>query len=657
MLGCILLFFLWVINAEEPELSGTTFIGVVVDKEIYDTNDRLAIKINHKNYHMYVTSGSLEMGDEVMIKGELSRYENRTVPEGFDRYMHYRSNRIMGKITLDHYEKIGQRFTLYTFRDKIYTFYREQNISHYAMNLLFGEDLAEETKTIYQQLGLTYLLSISGLHLFVLITLFRKILFYFSVSDRAQSIIVLCCYVILCYLHRFELGILRLTIMHSLLMLNDHYAWRRSRFEIMQLTFIGILLTNIALLFSSGILISYMILTMIYLIKPWFDSFDGYVKRLIFSGFLMIWLLPFFQRFDPILIILMPLIIVFIVYGLTIGAFLTCLVPSLSPLLDRYGLIVEKGLLWLNDHRLAFYLPKFDLHWIIIYYGLFIGILIVKSKLVKGWILMIFFCLIVSISGLTRQTSRLLFLDVGQGDATIVETKDCIAVIDSFSQVHDYLYHRGIARIDYLFLTHSDIDHIKEADIIIRDFQVDHLIGSKDVMTYPNYGIWMEKANAGDTYPCGDINFHILSPIQAYTDENNASLVIQFDFHHSRILLMGDIEIEAEMDLIMRYGDLLKSDVLKIAHHGSSTSSSSLFLNYVKPQRVIISAGRNNHYHFPHDEVINRLMDFNLLLYRTDQQGTIVFEPNRKGGKWYFYLPFSPRFWYNMYRVRGRMYG
>jgi competence protein ComEC len=302
-------------------------------------------------------------------------------------------------------------------------------------------------------------------------------------------------------------------------------------------------------------------------------------------------------------------------------------------------------------------IPKMAMPWTLLFYSLIISFLLAKSNIKKTWIVLSCVSIVVMFSFIERNESRLLFLDVGQGDSTILETKDCVAIIDSFSEVHGYLKHRGITQIDYLFLTHSDIDHIKEAEVILRDYHVDRVIGSVQVDSYPLYSKKMQKAKGGDQYSCGDLIFHVLAPIDAYEDENNASLVIKFNFRGKQVLLTGDIEYEAEMDLISMYGHKLKSDILKIAHHGSNTSSSSLFLFYVKPQLAIISAGRQNRYQFPHDEVLDRLISLDTTIYRTDQQGTIIFDPDRKGEKWYFHLPFSPRFWYNMYRVRGRMYG
>jgi competence protein ComEC len=105
-------------------------------------------------------------------------------------------------------------------------------------------------------------------------------------------------------------------------------------------------------------------------------------------------------------------------------------------------------------------------------------------------------------------------------------------------------------------------------------------------------------------------------------------------------LFTGDIEHDAEIDLIHHYGYSLKSDVLKIGHHGSSTSTSEIFLSYVNPRFAIISLSLKNRYGFPDQEVINRLIRYDVTIYRTDLHGTILNIYSKKKSKWMFHLPF-----------------
>lgn len=652
----ILWFMGWIWINEEIDVGTVHQEGVLVDKESFETHDRWTIEVDHRKYHVNISSGLLQIGQKIVFKGKIHRYENATVPHGFDTYTYYRSKGIEGYIQFDTYEIIAQHTVFYSLRDRLVTSYRQKEVSPHVLNTLFGERIDQEIKAIYDSLGITFLLSISGLHLYVIAQSIKKGLYFLSISDKKQDLIVFMCYLGLTYLHRFDIGISRLMIMQGLLLLNQHFSWRRSRLELLQITFIIMVMTNLSLLFSQGLCISYLIINIIYLTKSQFNRFDGYVKRMVFSGFLMIWLIPFYQSVNLVIIIFMPFFITLIVYGYTIGSLFVWLYTPLNHLLVTYANWVDRLLYLTNQHSISLTIPQMNAPIIVSYYMLIIFFFLAKKNINKAWILCVTMGLITFSSALSLNQNKLLFLDVGQGDSTIIETKQCVAVVDSYRNVYDYLKDQGRSKIDYLFLTHSDIDHIKEADFIIENFNVSHLIGSAEV-DYPIFQMPMTKASAGHIFPCGDIHFKILGPLRTYQDENSASLVIQFDFFNERILLTGDIDKEAEMDLVNRYKYELKSDVLKIAHHGSNSSSSSLFLNYVNPKVAIISLGRDNRYQFPHDDVIDRLNVHDISIYRTDQQGTIVFDPNRKGGKWYFHLPFSPRFWYNMYGVRGRMYG
>ena len=115
---------------------------------------------------------------------------------------------------------------------------------------------------------------------------------------------------------------------------------------------------------------------------------------------------------------------------------------------------------------------------------------------------------------------------------------------------------------------------------------------------------------------------------------------MQFTLHDTVYLLTGDIEASAEQDLVDKYGRKLKSDVLKIAHHGSKTSSTPLFLKWVNPKTVIISTSRNNRYGFPHQEVLDRLQVRDVQIYLTADHGTICSKHNKKKQKWLVLLPF-----------------
>lgn len=230
-------------------------------------------------------------------------------------------------------------------------------------------------------------------------------------------------------------------------------------------------------------------------------------------------------------------------------------------------------------------------------------------------------------------------IDVGQGDSVLIESPWCNLVIDSYQNVLPLINHLGIYDLDMLILTHSDSDHVMEAQSIIDHVNVKQVI----INPYSAYAIRHKKIlkmKSNDSIKCGNIDVDFYGPIRSYENSNNNSLVFKIRLGNHSFLFTGDIEKEAEDDLINQYRYQLRSDIIKIPHHGSSTSSSEAFINWVDPQIALISLDQNNSFGFPDQEVINRLMIKQVNIYRTDQMGTICYTYHQKKEKWSFYLPF-----------------
>ena len=138
---------------------------------------------------------------------------------------------------------------------------------------------------------------------------------------------------------------------------------------------------------------------------------------------------------------------------------------------------------------------------------------------------------------------------------------------------------------------------------------------------------------------CDIFDIEVLGPLRRYDNDNDNSIVLSVEVYHKRFLFTGDIERQAEDDL-MRIGRL-ESDVLKVAHHGSNTSSSLAFLECVRAKDAIISVGASNRYNFPSKELIFRLESKSIQIYRTDQDQTIIYEASHKRRKWVIHLPFK----------------
>ena len=229
----------------------------------------------------------------------------------------------------------------------------------------------------------------------------------------------------------------------------------------------------------------------------------------------------------------------------------------------------------------------------------------------------------VSYSGLTVS-----FIDIGQGDSILLQCKDESMLIDAGENdkgdtVVNYLESHNATKLKYAVGTHPHSDHIGGMDTVLKNIQTDTLICPK--VTY-NTKTWkdveteaksqntkIEYANAGESYTLGDATFTIISPKKnhIYSDCNNYSVVIKADYGENSFLFTGDAEKLVE-DEILESNYNIKADVLKVGHHGSSTSSSEKFLNKVSPKYAVISCGVNNEYGHPHKETLEKLKKRNI---------------------------------------------
>lgn len=237
---------------------------------------------------------------------------------------------------------------------------------------------------------------------------------------------------------------------------------------------------------------------------------------------------------------------------------------------------------------------------------------------------------------------QVTFLDVGQGDCTIVQTEDHQMVIDTGNNnqggvVVDWLLAHGITELDYLVLTHPDADHIGGADDVLRAITVDTVIMpdvANDTMTYDEVAELIEEQQipvifpeVGTQYTLGDAGFTILCPQPDEVNENDlngSSVGMKLVHGTNSFVLCGDAEEESENHMVETFGGSLEADVLKCGHHGSSTATSDAFLKAVNPTWAVISCGIDNSYGHPHQEVLAKLAEDDVQVYRTDQLGTIT---------------------------------
>ena len=236
------------------------------------------------------------------------------------------------------------------------------------------------------------------------------------------------------------------------------------------------------------------------------------------------------------------------------------------------------------------------------------------------------------------------FIDVGQGDSSLIVCDDVTMLIDAgeaeeAGKVISYLNDLGINQLDYIIATHPHSDHIGGLADVIESVGADTVIAPAmaddripTTKTYKKFleavytsGCEYEEAYVGEVINIGSAEFSIIAPSgDDYEDLNNYSIVGNLEYEGIKILFTGDAEGLSE-DEMLNAGLAEDIDILKVGHHGSSSSSKSKFLEVIQPEYAVVSCGVDNSYNHPNEKTMQRLMEYTDNIYRTDQQGTIVF--------------------------------
>jgi competence protein ComEC len=236
---------------------------------------------------------------------------------------------------------------------------------------------------------------------------------------------------------------------------------------------------------------------------------------------------------------------------------------------------------------------------------------------------------------------KVSYIDVNQGDSILVQVNHKNLLIDSgpiesVSKLMRYLRKQNIDKLDYVVATHPHEDHIGGMSAVIKKYPIRKFYAPKKITqtkTFENMvnslkskNLKIDVARPGINLDLGkSVRCEILAPISNnYENLNNYSAVIKITYGNSKFLFMGDAEKLSENELLENGYDL-SCDILKIGHHGSSSSSSKPFLDATNPKIAIISCGKNNDYGHPHHQTLNELKKRKIQIYRTDVDGSVVF--------------------------------
>ena len=599
----------------------------------------------------------VNIGSSVIVKGKLVSPKNNTVPYLFNYKKYLYNKRVYYTLKIDNIKILKENSNSFIkLKNKVIKHVNSYKDSTYLYAFILGktELISDEVLTSYRENGISHLFALSGLHVSIFSSILLFILKKLRFKEILNYVLIFIFLLLFSFITGFSPSILRATLLFFLLSINKVFYLNIRTLDILYLVFIILVIINPFIIYNLSFILSFTAAFFLIFSSDLLKGKNYFVslfKVSLLSYFASLPLSIYYFGYTNLLGTILNLVFVplvsFVVFPLTL---LTFIISKFYSILNITTNLLESLSLLFNKFKIIIYFPRINLIFVFIYLSILMLYIKFKKKICLYLIivLLIFF----KIRPYMDNNTYIYYLDVGQGDSILVVTPHLnkTILIDtggivSFNENYKsnivknktipFFRRIGINKVDYLFLTHGDYDHAGEANELLSNFcvkkvfinkgninNIEKKINNKEVLRLKNFVIDNIKVNS--------LNNNV------FNNENDDSTILLFNIYDYKFLFMGDASIKTEEYLLNNY-ILPNVDILKVGHHGSYTSTSTDFINVIKPKYSVISVGENNMYKHPNKSVLD-ILD-NTKLFRTDVDGTIEVKISKKGYKIKTYVP------------------
>lgn len=606
----------------KPTYNKNSYSGIVYTvKENY-----FLFNSGGERLYVYSKGHSYDLGDYLTISGKKEELDFTVLESGFDFKSYLNKKGVFSSLNPKHIEVKWHNFIrINESREKALSHFNNEERSIVGA-ILFSDGGESATSESLTNLHLARFLSASGLYI-GLFALGLNYLLKLFLKDKHAEIITISILAIYLVFTIPKFSVFRVVFLLLLKWINKHSLKKKFTYlEVVSFGGLICLLFDHFLALQDSFILGFGIPIISYLIRHIYPSekIKSYLWR---SLTIYLFFLPFeIMYYHKVVVLSFPLQIISTPLFLLIGIVsLLCFfrIPLYS---------VDKGLIFLlkgytgiiKPLSFGLLMPEFNVGLLIIYYAIYIiylYYLTIGVRPIQRW-LSIGMVVITSLYAIpieNRLTSEVSFVNVGQGDCTLIRHHQKTILIDTGGLTYNdiangtlipYLRKKRIYKIDAVFITHYDYDHYGALENLQKEYKVANVYDyyssfpiSVNGLSFNNYNIYGATSN----------------------EENDRSLVLSFNILNKDFLIMGDAPSWIENKIMNDY-DKIPCDILKLGHHGSDTSSSDRFIQYTSPEIAIVSCGKNNKFGHPSKSVVNTLNKYHIPIRRTDLEGTITYK-------------------------------